>query len=393
MRPPRWSAKLALVIACAVAGFLSTLFVANDGRGSTATGQTTTAAPPAPVVTTGVAPTTGAWAPITVTRPKIPIIAGGIPVDVDPSTSRTDFSTTLVSLGANRYRMTVFNTSTLGAINTFQWYPPVGVKIVKVMGSTRGRCTQTGLTGFGGNQFPTLVLYPNIFCDRVALAPATCTCRGDGGSVTISFQTSKPIAVNEGELRLRAATVVFDRIPTYVGAPRTRHIKRIVTAAKPAGGLTAGERKGAQTALDSLQDSNISLQLVTISTRWVQSVPATCRVALESRSPETYRVYLFWVPWLAAEPYVWLTMNVTGDPGTSTFRLGASQPVLPGGRLQRNGRTVNRLTVDTTLLSRYGEEQAKKGRQLMRAHSGGVFTKPGASCQVLKNGSLRLVAK
>jgi hypothetical protein len=86
-------------------------------------------------------------------------------------------------------------------------------------------------------------------------------------------------------------------------------------------------------------------------------------------------------------------MNVTGDPGTSTFRLGASQPVLPGGRLQRNGRTVNRLTVDTTLLSRYGEEQAKKGRQLMRAHSGGVFTKPGSSCQVLKNGSLRLVAK
>ena len=84
------------------------------------------------------------------------------------------------------------------------------------------------------------------------------------------------------------------------------------------------------------------------------------------------------------------TCGLTNDPKTSTFHLGATQPVLPGGRLTKNGRNVNRLSVDTTLLSRYGAEQAKKGRQIMLAHGGDVFAKPGASCQVLKNGAIRL---
>ena len=116
--------------------------------------------------------------------------------------------------------------------------------------------------------------------------------------------------------------------------------------------------------MDTLQNSNISLQLVTI-TRWVQSVPAACRIRLVSRNPSTYKVYVFWIPWLAAEPYVWLNMKVTDDPRTSTFHLGTSQPVLPGGRLSRNGRTVNRASVDTTLLSRYGAQQARKSQQIL----------------------------
>jgi hypothetical protein len=157
------------------------------------------------------------------------------------------------------------------------------------------------------------------------------------------------------------------------------------------GGLTAGDRKTAQTAVDSLQDSNISLQLVTI-TQWVQSVPAACRVRVASRNPSTVKVYVFWVPWLAAAPYVWLNMKLTDDPRTSTFHLGTAQPVLPGGRLNRDGRTVNRASVDTTLLSRYGPEQARKGRQLMAAHGGDVFAKPSASCQVLENGSIRVLS-
>ena len=93
-----------------------------------------------PFQTTGVAPTTGDWAPITVKRPKLPVIAGGIPVDIDPIVSRTDFNTTLFPVGPDRYRMTIFNTSSLGAINSLQWYPPVGVRVVKVLGSTAGRC-------------------------------------------------------------------------------------------------------------------------------------------------------------------------------------------------------------------------------------------------------------
>src|SRR3954464_6891215 len=69
------------------------------------------------------------------------------------------------------------------------------------------------------------------------------------------------------------------------------------------GGLTAHDRTAAQGALDELRSSNISLQLVAI-TRWVQKVPAACRVHRVSRDPETYEVYVFWIPYLAAEPYV-----------------------------------------------------------------------------------------
>jgi hypothetical protein len=156
------------------------------------------------------------------------------------------------------------------------------------------------------------------------------------------------------------------------------------------GGLTARERETAQSAVDSLQHSNISLQLVNI-TRWVQSVPAACRIRLASRNPSTFKVYIFWIPWLAAAPYVWLNMKLTDDPRTSTFHLGTAQPVLPGGRLNRDGRTVNRASVDTTLLSRYGPEQARKSRQILVARGGDVFAKPGARCQVLENGSIRLL--
>ena len=157
------------------------------------------------------------------------------------------------------------------------------------------------------------------------------------------------------------------------------------------GGLTSPERKTAQRALDTLQDSNISTQLVTI-TRWVQSPPAACRVRLVSENPNTYKVYVFWIPWLAAEPYVWLNMKVTDDPRTSTFHLGTAEPVLlPGGRLSADGRSVNPRSVDTTLLSRYGPEQHRKGRELLVGHGGDVFAKRGARCQVLKNGALRLL--
>lgn len=384
MRPRRRYVRLTLLaLLCAVVagGVAAGLLISGDGHGA------------ARVQTVGTAPTTGDWAPIAVVRPKVPIIAGGIPIDVDPTTSHIDFSTTLFPLGKNRYRMTVFNVSTLGTVNSFQWFPPTGVKVVKVVSSSRGRCTLRGLSGFGGNQFPTIVLYPNIFCAQVDLKPATCTCRGDGESVAITFVTNKGIVVNEGDLRLRTATLGFDKVPTYLPATSAgvRHIERVIPAAGRSKELSAEQVNDAQEAVDSLQDSNISTQLVTITTRWVQSRPAACRVALESESPRAYEVYLFWVPWLAAEPYIWLTMNVTGDPATSSFHLGTSQPVLPGGKLQSNGRTVNRLSVDTTLLSRYGPDQVRKGHEILLAHAGDVFAKPGAACEVLKNGSLRLV--
>ena len=209
----RWRGhtKLASVlVACALAvgGVIAAVIVTNDGHDNAAT--------KAGLESTSLA-ATGLGAPITVVRPKVPIIGGGIPVDIDPVVSRTDLGTTLSPLpGKDRYRITISNTSNVGAITSLQWYPPTGVHIVKVVGSNEGRCTATGLTGFGGNQFRTLVLFPNILCDKLDLKAPSCTCLGDGGTVTISLVTDKDLGGSLGDARMRTATVAFDRIPGYL---------------------------------------------------------------------------------------------------------------------------------------------------------------------------------
>ncbi len=160
------------------------------------------------------ASTTGPLAPYTVTRPTVPVIGGGIPVDLDPLIEPKFFATALTYLpGKNRYRLTISNASSLGAITSFQWYPPTTTHILKVLGSTAGTCTLGGLTGFGGEQFPTLVLHQNVRCDKLDLKPPSCICRGDGGSMTISFVTNKQYVAGDVDLRVRAATLVFHRIP------------------------------------------------------------------------------------------------------------------------------------------------------------------------------------
>ena len=209
----RWRGhtKLAgvLVLCALVAGGVIAALVITNGHGSTATKDANGSTEP----TRGA----GASAPITVTRPQVPIIGGGIPVDVDPVVVRTDLTTTLSPLsGANSYRITVSNTSNVGAINSFQWFPPTGVHVVKVIGSSDGHCTATGLTGFGGNQFRTVVLFPNILCDQLDLKAPSCTCLGDGGTMTISFVTDKDLGGSLGDARMRTATVAFKRIPGYL---------------------------------------------------------------------------------------------------------------------------------------------------------------------------------
>ena len=147
---------------------IAALIITNNGHESTATKNV--------YESSGLAPTTGVWAPITAARPKVPVIGGGIPVDIDPLIDAERLQHDADCPPApHRYRMTIFNNSNLGAINSFQWYPPAGVRILKLVGSTEGHCTLTGLTGFGGNQFPTVVLYPNILCNKLDLKPPSCT--------------------------------------------------------------------------------------------------------------------------------------------------------------------------------------------------------------------------
>jgi hypothetical protein len=196
----RWRRHAGILVVCAVVvagGAIAALIVTHGGN---------QAAPRAA--------TTGPLAPLTVKRPDVPVIGGGIPVDLDPVIEPKYFSTALTFLpGTHRYRITISNASSLGAINSFQWYPPTAVHILKLLGSTKGTCTLRSLTGFGGNQFPTVKLHPNVLCDNVDLKAPSCTCRGDGGAVTISFVTDKEFGTGDVDLRVRSATLVFHAIP------------------------------------------------------------------------------------------------------------------------------------------------------------------------------------
>jgi hypothetical protein len=186
-----------MVGAVAVVGVIAAVIVTQRGHHATAR-----------------AATTGPLAPITVKRPVVPVIGGGIPVDLEPLIERKDFGTALTFLpGTHRYKLTISNISSLGAINSFQWYPPTTVHIVKLLASTDDDCTLRGLTGFGGKQFPTLVLHQNVLCDKLDLKPPSCTCLNDGGALTISFVTDKEFSAGDVDLRVRTATLAFHRIP------------------------------------------------------------------------------------------------------------------------------------------------------------------------------------
>jgi hypothetical protein len=170
-------------------------------------------------------PTTGQWAPLTWQHP---ILAANFipnplhPPHIDPDTmvrSGADLQTVLAPLGGNRYRLHVLNSSGIGFINTFHWFPPGGWTIAKVIGSTSGTCTLSGTSGAGGNLFPTVVLNPEIRCQGISLKPPTCTCRGDGGHLDIVFSVTKSsytAGLMAGSVRIEAGTPVLKIIPSSV---------------------------------------------------------------------------------------------------------------------------------------------------------------------------------
>ena len=79
---------------------------------------------------------------------------------------------------------------------------------------------------------------------------------------------------------------------------------------KDSGGLTVEDRNAAQLAMNALQTSNIPTVILNL-TSTAGLVPATCRVRLESRDPHTFKVYLFWIPYVGPSAYSWLDMTIT----------------------------------------------------------------------------------
>ncbi len=186
------------------------------GSGGKSTGSDTTATTDASAALSGVgtSATTDPNAPLTVPKPPL-IRDGGLILNEPDSADQEWLSAALSSLsGSHHYQVTVTNTSNIGFIDSFEWYPPSSVRVLKVTGSSVGHCTLTGLSGFGGNQFKTVILYPHILCDQVALKPPTCTCKGDGGSMTISFVLDRE-AFASGAARVVTARPVLKVIPSF----------------------------------------------------------------------------------------------------------------------------------------------------------------------------------
>ena len=162
------------------------------------------------------------------------------------------------------------------------------------------------------------------------------------------------------------------------------------SGAVDSGGLTGADRNSAQAALNALQHSSIPHTLINM-TFASRLPPAACRVHLESRNPITFKVYIFWVPFIG-ESYTWLDMSITSAASRDTFHIGSAVAALPGGTLAPNGRSIVPKTRDfDTPLSVFGAQQTRRNTLALMAHAGHVFSKPGAKCQVLTNGYLRLV--
>jgi len=144
------------------------------------------------------------------------------------------------------------------------------------------------------------------------------------------------------------------------------------SAAVDSGGLTAADRNAAQTAMNALQGSNIPIQLVGLTTV-AGLAPAACRIHLVASKPSMFKVYVFWIPYVRSRPYTWLDMTITKDAARDTFHLGTAEPVNHGAA-QRDGS--QRTAVDNHAIV---------------VHGGDSFSKPGANCQVLMNGFLRVL--
>jgi hypothetical protein len=157
------------------------------------------------------------------------------------------------------------------------------------------------------------------------------------------------------------------------------------------GGLTIEDRNAAQLAMNALQGSNIPTVILNLTSTAGQ-IPETCRVHLESRDPHAFKVYIFWIPYIGPAGYTWLDMTITKDPTQDKFKQGSAPSELEGGA-GLGGRGVAPLAdYDHPLKFTLGSRYKSVTQGVLKANApANVFSKPGAWCQVMKNGGLRLL--
>jgi hypothetical protein len=152
-------------------------------------------------------PTNPASAPIKAR----PLIGQKFRVDPDQGPEASaDLLATLVSLGDDKYRLEVTNTSSVGYINAFTWFPGPGTTILSVTNTSVDNEDVTGACSLAKG---------TIVC-ATSLKPPTCTCRGDGGTVEIDFRarpgrTARDASVDFGSrMFVRSETPVPYVIPS-----------------------------------------------------------------------------------------------------------------------------------------------------------------------------------
>lgn len=158
------------------------------------------------------------------------------------------------------------------------------------------------------------------------------------------------------------------------------------------GGLTAGDRKAAQASMDALQTSSVPTTILNLTSTAGQ-IPAACRVHLISTKPRTFKVYLFWIPYVGPQSYSWLDLTITKNASQDRFHMATAPSVLPGGAGLGGGiaPVAGNIEYDRPLTFTLGSDYKRITQAELKKHAGNVFSKPGARCQVLMNGYLRLL--
>src|SRR5262249_19650785 len=124
--------------------------------------------------------------------------------------------------GAHQYRVTVSNASSIGFVDALDWRPPSGMTVLKVTGSSAGHCELAASTG-------------TISCAGLRLRPPTCTCRGDGGRLVITFLAGQYSGLLAGASAIVSATPVLKVIPAFAQGPDVQRCApgQVSSAAKP----------------------------------------------------------------------------------------------------------------------------------------------------------------
>jgi hypothetical protein len=153
----------------------------------------------------------GGGSTMTTVRPPIVAInpvahAKGVDPDAEQRSS-TEVSVSVSSRGTGHYQVLVQNTSQIGFINSFEWFPPPGLTITSVTSSSAGQCELQG----------------NVIACRATLPPPKCTCL-PGGAMTVDF-AAKMRGVGKIQYGFRGASVVVRSmtpvpyiIPSRLGA-------------------------------------------------------------------------------------------------------------------------------------------------------------------------------